>query len=129
MTFTLTEVLLLLITVMLLVLAGAAVVLGNRAATALSRFQETAERLNALEPQVRRVLESLEVELARVESLTAKTDRMADDVVTVTHESRRVALDLLRDLEEYRIPARYQAAVAGAKAGLSVLRAANQRRR
>lgn len=128
MTFSLGEVLLLLLTI-------AAIVLVVMVARAIPRFSAAADdiaatsrRLGALEPQIRTVLENLEAELEELQRVTEASRHVATNVSDVSDESRRVVLDLIHDLEELEVPARYRAAVSGARAGLQVLKAANRRR-
>lgn len=127
MTFSLVEVLLLLMTIGILILVVVLTRSGQKLGNAIEGFEETTRRVNGLEPQVRRVLEKLEEELDDLQRVTRRTEQVADHVAEVSDESRRVVLDLLHDLEELQLPERYRAAVAGAKAGLAVLRAANGR--
>lgn len=127
MTFSLVEVLLLLMTIGILILVVVLARTGHKLGSAIEGFEETTRRVNELEPQVRRVLEKLEGELDDLQRVTRRTEQVADHVAEVSDESRRVVLDLLHDLEELQLPERYRAAVAGAKAGLAVLRAANGR--
>jgi len=127
MTFSLVEVLVLLMTIGVLILVIVLARTGQKLSSAIEGFEETTQRVNALEPQVRRVLEKLEGELDDLQRVTARTEQVAANVAEVSDESRRVVLDLIHDLEELQVPERYRAAVAGAKAGLAVLKAANRR--
>jgi len=129
MTFSLVEVLLLLTTIAVLVLVVILSKTGQKLGKATEQIEETARRANALEPQIRIVLKKLEDELDHLQSVTARTERVVANVAEVSDESRRVALDLVHDLEDLQLPQRYRAAVAGAKAGMEVLRAANGRSR
>ena len=126
MTFSLAEVLMLLLTIGGLILVVVLVRAGQKLGSAIEGFQETTRRVNGLEPQVRRVLEKLEEELDDLQRVTERTEQVAANVAEVSDESRRVVVDLIHDLEELQLPERYRAAVAGAKAGLAVLRAANR---
>ncbi|MFO7655307.1 MAG: hypothetical protein R6X25_16020 [Candidatus Krumholzibacteriia bacterium] len=124
MTFSLTEVLLLLAVIAFVVLAMVFVAVGLRLRRAIERFEETAARVNALEPQVSRLLGQVEIEMTEVQRVTAKADHVVANVAAVSDESRRIALDLLHDLEDLKLTQRYRAAVAGARAGISVLKSA-----
>lgn len=127
MTFSLVEVLLLLMTIGILILTIVLARTGQKLGKASEGFEETTRRVNELEPQIRRVLAKLEGELDSLQRVTRRTEQVAGHVAEVSGESRRVVLDLLHDFEEIQLPERYRAAVAGAKAGLAVLRAANGR--
>lgn len=127
MTFSLVEVLLLLMTIGILVLLIVMTRVGQKFGNAIEGFDATTRRINELEPQVRRVLVKLEEELDDLQRVTKQTEQVAGHVAEVSDESRRIVLNLLHDLEDLQLPERYRAAVAGAKAGLAVLRAANGR--
>jgi uncharacterized protein YoxC len=127
MTFSLVEVLVLLMTIGVLILVVVLSRTGQKLGRAIESFEETTKRVNALEPQIRSVLEKLEGELDDLQKVTRQSQKVAADVAEVSDESRRVVLDVIHDLESLQLPERYRAAVAGAKAGLAVLRSASGR--
>ncbi len=125
MTFSLVEVLMLLITIGTVVLIIMLARMGQKIGSAAEGIEATSHRVNALEPDVRRLINKLEAQVDDLRRVTEQTERVATNVATVTDESRRVALDLIHEVEDLQLPERYRAAVAGAKAGIAVLRAAN----
>jgi uncharacterized protein YoxC len=127
MTFSLGDVLLLLLAIAAIVLVIVLARTAQKVGRSIERSEETTQRLNSLQPQVSSVLEKIDGELADLKGVTEKTRRVAANVADVTDESRRVAMGLIHDLEELQIPERYRAAVVGARAGLAVLKAANRR--
>jgi len=123
MTFSLTEVLLLIIAIAVVVLVVYLIRLAGQASRTTAEVEELVRHLNYMRPQFERVLESTEKELAEVRELTKKANGIAGDVGSLTHQASRVALPALTNLGSLAGPLSYaSAALTGAKIGLKVLR-------
>jgi len=84
-------------------------------------IEYTAQRVAALTPGMQSLLDNAHAELEELQSLTRKTSQIAGDVQAVTGEASAATTNLVRALED-RVVGRYAAIVAGARAGLDVLR-------
>lgn len=104
-----------------------ALVTGIQRARALAaRMEAVLSRLEPLLPEVDRVAREAEETLRSVRSLSETAGDIARDVESVSSETRRAALPLIRELADeamaVRLALRHLAAlVVGAKAGLAAL--------
>jgi hypothetical protein len=125
---TLTEWLLIIAT-----LAGVALViiiarLAMKIGQTLESVRATTDRLGDLAPRIDTVLVELERGLQEIHGVTAQTQRIVGNVEVVADEARRVALDVLNIVGFLDVTRRTRAAMAGAKAGVAMLKDAVSRR-
>jgi uncharacterized protein YoxC len=126
MTFSLIEVLLLIIAIAGIVLVTYLMRLISQMSRTAIEVEELVRHLNYMRPQFERVLEGTEKELASIHELTKKADGIAGDVGSITHQATRLALPALTGLSSLAGPLSFAtAALNGAKLGLKVLRGRN----
>jgi hypothetical protein len=125
---TLTEWLLIIITVaavaLVIIIARLAVKMGQT----LESVRASVDRLGALAPRIDTVLVQVEQGLREIHGVTAQTQRIVGNVEVVADEARRVALDVLNIVGFLDVTRRANAAMVGAKAGVALLKAAVTRR-
>jgi hypothetical protein len=121
MTFTLLEVLAGIACVAVVVGAVSFTRLARRLTGTAREIEYAARRVAALAPAVQSLIDDGHAELEELRSLTRKTSEIAGDVRAVTGEASVATANLVRALEG-RIVDRYAAIVAGARAGLDILR-------
>ncbi len=121
MTFTLLEVVA--VAVGIAVIAGviAFVQLSRRLAGTAREVEHAARRVTALAPSVQALFDNGEAEMRELRELTRKTSEIASDVQAVTGEASAATSHVVRALEGH-VAGRYSALIAGARAGLDVLR-------
>jgi hypothetical protein len=123
MTFTLLELVAVLATIGLAVAVVFFVHFAKQLTRTAAELENTARRVSELIPAAQRVLGSAESELEELRILTHKTSQVAGHVHAVTGEASAATVNLLRGLEG-RFTNRYGALVAGARAGLAVIKGA-----
>jgi HPt (histidine-containing phosphotransfer) domain-containing protein len=121
MTFTLTEMLAVLATIGLAVGVIAFVLLAKRLARTAAALEDTARRVNALMPTAQRLLASGESQLEELRTMTRTATQIVDHVHAVSGEASTATINVLRGLED-NVANRYGALLAGARAGLAVLK-------
>jgi uncharacterized protein YoxC len=122
MTFTLTDLMLIIVAISAVVIVVFLIRLANQLTRASAEAEELIRHLNYLRPQFERLLEEAERELGDIRSLTQKADGIAGDVGAITNTASRLALPALSNISSLARPLRYaSAALAGAKIGLQVL--------
>lgn len=128
MTFSLTEVLLLISAIAGVVLIAYVIRVITQVSRTAHEVEELVRHLNYMRPQFERVLDSAEKELVDIRELTKKADGIAGDVGSITHQATRLALPALTSLTSLAGPLSFAtAALSGARLGLKVLRGRNQR--
>lgn len=121
MTFTLTEVLMILVAFAVAVFVGIFARLSFQLNKTASEMEETARRARDLVPATRSLLEQAESDLRDVRDLTRRTTKIAEDVQAVTGEASALTVQVLQALEG-PVSDRARAAVVGARAGFEALR-------
>jgi hypothetical protein len=86
-------------------------------------IEYAARRVSALTPAMESLIDDGHAELEELRSLTHKTLQIVGDVQTVTGEASAATANVVRLLED-RVVGRSAAIIAGARAGLVVLRRA-----
>lgn len=128
MTFTIADVLLLLIAVGVTIITIVLVRLSAQLVRTAAEVEKAARHLNHLQPRIERIAEEAESELKALHALTEKADQIAADVEGVSSHARRLVLPALSSAASIAEPLRYaSAALMGAKVGLQFLR--NRRKR
>ena len=128
MTFSLSEVLLLITAIAGVVLIAYVIRVITQVSRTAHEVEELVRHLNYMRPQFERVLDSAEKELVEFRGLTKKADGIAEDVGSLTHQATRLALPALTSLTSLAGPLSFAtAALSGARLGLKVLRGRNQR--
>ena len=128
MTFSLTEVLLLITAIAVVALVVYVIRLMSQVSRTAHEVEELVRHLNYMRPQFERVLESAEKELVEFRELTKKADGIAGDVGSLTHQATRLALPALTNFSSLAGPLSFAtAALSGAKLGLKVLRGRNSK--
>lgn len=122
MTFTILEVVAVLATIGLAVAVVFFVHFARQITRTAAEFENTARRVSELVPAAQRVLGNAESELEELRMLTHKTSQVAGHVHAVTGEASAATVNALRGFEG-TFTNRYGAIVAGARAGLAVLKA------
>lgn len=125
---TLTEWLLIIITVAVVALVIIIARLAMKMGQTLESVRATVDRLGALAPRIDTVLVEVEQGLREIHGVTAQTQRIVGNVEVVADEARRVALDVLNIVGFLDVTRRANAAMVGAKAGVALLKAAVTRR-
>jgi uncharacterized protein YoxC len=125
---TLTEWLLIIITVAAVALVVIIARLAAKMGQTLESVRSTVDRLGELAPRIDGVLTELERGLQEVHGVTVRANRIVGDVESVADEARRVALDVLNIVGFLDVTRRAHAAMAGAKAGMAMLKDAVSRR-
>ncbi len=123
MTFSLLEMIAVLATIGLVAGLVVFVQLARRLTRTAAELENAARRVNELAPVAQRLLAHGESELEELRAMTRTATQIADHVNAVTGEASTAALNLLRGFEG-SIANRYGAIVAGARAGLAVLKRA-----
>jgi len=95
--------------------------LANRITRTAREMEHATKRVAALTPNVQALLDNGEAGLVELRALTRTTSQIAGDLRAVTGEARAVTAHLVSILES-RATSRYGAIIAGARAGLDVLR-------
>jgi len=97
--------------------------ISHRLQTTLERVDRAVDQLNLMAPRAHQVLEKLDREMAAIESITLKADRVADRVDAVSEELQQSATELVGQVHHVTHGLRHvQAAMTGARVGLQVLR-------
>lgn len=125
MTFTLLEILAVLATIGWVAGLIVFVHVARRLTRTAAELETAARRVNELAPAAHRLLARGESELDELRSMTRAATQIADHVNAVTGEASTAALNLIRGLED-NVANRYGAIVAGARAGLAVLKRARR---
>lgn len=97
--------------------------LTHRLSGTAREIEYAARRISALTPAVQSLIDDGRAELEELRSLTHNASQIVGDVQTVTGEASAATVNAVRLLED-RVVGRYAAIIAGARAGLSVLRRA-----
>ena len=105
----------------LIVAVVAFVRLANRITRTARELEHATKRVAALTPNVQALLDNGEAGLVELRALTRTTSQIAGDLRAVTGEARAATAHLVGILE-HRATGRYAAIIAGARAGLDVLR-------
>jgi ABC-type cobalt transport system substrate-binding protein len=122
MTLTLTDLLMIVVTVSVVLIVVYLIRLASQLTRASAEAEELIRNMNHLRPQFERLLEEAERELAEIRTLTQKAGGIVGDVGAVTNTASRLAVPALSSLSSLAGPMRYaSAALAGAKIGLKVL--------
>jgi hypothetical protein len=121
MTFTLIELVAVLVTIGFAVGLFYFVKMAKQLRSTAAELEYTARRVSELAPAAQRLLVNGESELEELRILTQKTSQVAGHVHAVTGEASTATLHLLRGLED-GVANRYGAIVAGARAGLAMLK-------
>jgi len=122
MTFTLTDLMLIVVTISVVVIVVYLIRLASQLTRASAQAEELIRHLNYLRPQFERLLEEAERELGDIRALTQKAGGIAGDVGAITNTASRLAVPALSSITSLAGPLRYaSAALAGAKIGLKVL--------
>jgi len=123
MTFTLVDVLLMAIVVMM----GGALVVFGRLAFQLNRTAMEVERVARnvadVTPRIGNVLDQAEADLAQVRELTHNTARIAGDLQAVTHEASNLSVAAV-PLKKGQVSSQARAVMAGARTGYEAFRRA-----
>jgi hypothetical protein len=125
---TLTEWLLIIITAAVLALVIIIARLAMKMGQTLESVRVTTNRLGDLAPRLDSVLVELERGLQEIHGVTARTQRIVGNVEVVADEFRRVSLHVLNIVGFLDVTRRGHAALAGAKAGMALLKNAVSRR-
>jgi hypothetical protein len=125
---TLTEWLLIIITAAVLALVIIIARLAMKMGQTLEAVRLTTTRLGDLAPRLDNVLVELERGMQEIHGVTAQTRRIVGNVEVVVDEFRRVSLDVLNIVGFLDVTRRGHAALAGAKAGMALLKNAVARR-
>jgi uncharacterized protein YoxC len=130
MTFSLADLLLLVLTVAAVVMVVYLIRLGSQLSRTAREIEELVRHVNFLRPQFERLIEETEQELGDLRKLTQRADGIADDVGSITHHASRLALPALANISSLAGPLRYAtAALTGAKIGMQVLRKRQKKRK
>lgn len=121
MTITLLEFLAIVTSVAVIVAVVALVRLASRITRTARELEHATKRVAALTPNVQALLDNGEAALLELRALTRSTSQIATDVRAVTGEAHAATSHLVEILEG-RAAGRYAAIIAGARAGLNVLR-------
>jgi uncharacterized protein YoxC len=123
MTFSLTDLLLIVLTVAAVIMVVYLIRLASQLARTATEVEELVRHINYMRPQFERMLDAAEHELGDIRKLTQRADGIVDDVGTVTHHASRLAAPALANISSLAVPLRYaSAALTGAKIGMQVLR-------
>jgi hypothetical protein len=90
---------------------------------AAKETEYTVRRVSELTPAAQRFMATAESELDELRIMTRGASEIVGDVQTVTGEASAATLNLVRGIE-HRVLDRYSAIVAGARAGLGILKRA-----
>jgi dTDP-glucose pyrophosphorylase len=93
----------------------------NQVRRTAAELEVTARRVSELTPGIQRLLSHGESELEELRLLTQRTSQVAGHVEAVTGEASAATVQLIRGLEG-QVANRYGAVVAGARAGLALLK-------
>jgi hypothetical protein len=121
MTFTLFEVITGITCIAVIVGSVSLVRLTRRLSGTAREIEYAARRIAALAPGVQSLIDHGHAELEELRSLTRKTSEIAGDVQSVTGEASAATAGMVRAFEN-RVVNRYAAIIAGARAGIDVLR-------
>jgi hypothetical protein len=121
MTFTLFEVITGITCIAVIVGSVSLVRLTRRLSGTAREIEYAARRIAALAPGVQSLIDDGHAELEELRSLTRKTSEIAGDVQAVTGEASAATAGMVRAFEN-RVVNRYAAIIAGARAGIDVLR-------
>lgn len=102
--------------------------LANQIGQTLASVRQTSDKVGDLAPRVERVLSELEVELQELQGVTSRANQIVGEVQHVTGEFGRATLDVLNIVRFLDVTRRARAAMAGAKAGVALLKDAVVRR-
>jgi len=121
MTFTLSEVLLLVVAVTAMAFVIVFVGLSFQLRRTAAEMEETARHVRSLVSPAQRLLKEAESDVAEIRELARRTTQIAQDVQSVTGEASALTIQLLRALEG-EVSDRARAAMVGARAGFAALR-------
>jgi len=120
MTFTLTEVLVLIMTIAVVALAVSLVRTAGRVADASTEAARMLHDLQALVPRARATLDELEARAEEARAVTQGSQVAMREVTALTANAREISESLSHALVE--APRRYEAIVSGAVTGLRLLK-------
>lgn len=120
MTFTLTEVLVLIMAIAMVALAVSLIRTAGRVADASTEATRTLRDVQELVPRARAMLDELESRAEEVRAVTVGSQQAMREVTAITANAREISESLSHALVE--APRRYEAIVSGAVTGLRILK-------
>ncbi len=120
------DVFLLVITLIMILTLVGVVVVGVRLMRVAEEFGRAAATFHELRPRLERTLDDADQELQQIRELNESVNGVVADVRSVTAEASDLAVRSLEAIDAIRLPDRYRALVAGARAGYEVLKHASR---
>jgi len=122
MTIALNDLLLVLATASLMMIAIGGLIAFQRLSRAAEKIDVVVDDTRRVIPRVETTLGELEAELRQLRGITASAQNVAADVEAVSRETRSNAVHILRGVEALASSRHTAAAIVGAKAGIDTLR-------
>jgi len=122
MTFSLADLLLLIIAVAAVISTIVLIRLANQLGRTSQEVEQLARHVNYMQPRIERLMEEAEAELVQIRGVTSSAKNIATDLELVAENTRKTLLPALQGISAFSEPLRYvSAAMAGAKIGMKVL--------